>query len=652
MKLSNEQPSLLPAVDDDFEALLDRSSLGAPHVRAAQNSVDEELRQHLRAAETAHRAPARPIQPTSTTPAPPTDMAHLYTAYDQDRTTGRTPLIMVVDDLSSSSAGEVHARGTADLYAHTTARPTAVALRELLTGGPHDRRFLFSTTRGHDNLIVLVGHCTSGKSAIANALLRQEPRNPMSIFALSGQAEQSPASDCIPRGIASIRNAYLHHGTGTRGQTWPGALAERYEAFLDALRWAAVIPNLALHENRAGAVHEDRLWKWSTPTALQQELLPAPHSQVHELLVGHRAAGDARCWAPQHRPVIASSGHLLPWYLAEECVSGIHAGLLGVEHSMSADTSNGATNGFWTPGLWALPRSLAAATGTRTCLFWPWPNRHLAVRSIRLKLAMAGVLLWSDLDISGQRAPATLWPAASGLHGERLLPGRVPLWAQRWTMAGAAGAPTGKSGSNNPCYFPSRAPWIKPPASGGSPPELWHPRLEADASSPRVPGLGEELTSAQLPILGQGMALVQDVVADLSALLHFGDHRAAAVQLHLTYRVGDPYAVEAVFHVPNGPDVAWNLARELLMLGLDQRAGLGDVVAWSQDPGTPPEQRHTFLKLQPSRGAALLAVPREKLRCFLTRTEQTVARGAEERFTAWDTLQQHLHGVDRPPDDR
>ncbi|WP_406165173.1 SsgA family sporulation/cell division regulator [Streptomyces canus] len=73
---------------------------------------------------------------------------------------------------------------------------------------------------------------------------------------------------------------------------------------------------------------------------------------------------------------------------------------------------------------------------------------------------------------------------------------------------------------------------------------------------------------------------------------------------------------------------------------LHHRTGRGDVMAWSQDNHLPEDRRHTFLKLQPVQGAAFLAVPREKLRMFLTRTQRAVALGSEgEHF---DAFEQHL----------
>jgi transcriptional regulator with XRE-family HTH domain len=63
MTVRNEQPDILAATDeyDDFEDLLNASSLGAPHVVAVRDTVPEPMRRHLREAATAARnAPAAP----------------------------------------------------------------------------------------------------------------------------------------------------------------------------------------------------------------------------------------------------------------------------------------------------------------------------------------------------------------------------------------------------------------------------------------------------------------------------------------------------------------------------------------------------------------------------------------------------------------
>ncbi len=53
------------------------------------------------------------------------------------------------------------------------------------------------------------------------------------------------------------------------------------------------------------------------------------------------------------------------------------------------------------------------------------------------------------------------------------------------------------------------------------------------------------------------------------------------------YTPSDPYAVTLTFHVP-GEAVVWTFSRELLMLGLDEPAGDGDVHVWPRPTRRAP----------------------------------------------------------------
>ena len=94
----------------------------------------------------------------------------------------------------------------------------------------------------------------------------------------------------------------------------------------------------------------------------------------------------------------------------------------------------------------------------------------------------------------------------------------------------------------------------------------------------------------------------QDVHRDLMAWLLNEHGHTEGILVRLTYTVTDPYAVCLVFRTSRG-QVVWNLARELLSRALDQRAGTGDVVAWSQDDEhLTPEERSTFLMFEQCSG--------------------------------------------------
>ena len=72
--------------------------------------------------------------------------------------------------------------------------------------------------------------------------------------------------------------------------------------------------------------------------------------------------------------------------------------------------------------------------------------------------------------------------------------------------------------------------------------------------------------------------------------------------------------------------MSWSFARELLVTGLDEPAGIGDVRVW---PWATPRGDFVALALSSPDGNALFEVPRSVLVRFLRRTYVVVARGRE-----------------------
>ncbi|WP_443065138.1 SsgA family sporulation/cell division regulator [Streptomyces sp. NBC_00576] len=68
-------------------------------------------------------------------------------------------------------------------------------------------------------------------------------------------------------------------------------------------------------------------------------------------------------------------------------------------------------------------------------------------------------------------------------------------------------------------------------------------------------------------------------------LFHLKERESLALtsSLHtrLTYRVSDPYAVEARFRAEDQGETVWIFARDLLRDGLERANGLGDVTVAS-----------------------------------------------------------------------
>ena len=72
------------------------------------------------------------------------------------------------------------------------------------------------------------------------------------------------------------------------------------------------------------------------------------------------------------------------------------------------------------------------------------------------------------------------------------------------------------------------------------------------------------------------------VEVETSLRLVAPDATALPVRASLRYDPADPYAVHVLFHAESagGEAVSWSFARELLVTGLDEPAGIGDVRAW------------------------------------------------------------------------
>lgn len=143
-----------------------------------------------------------------------------------------------------------------------------------------------------------------------------------------------------------------------------------------------------------------------------------------------------------------------------------------------------------------------------------------------------------------------------------------------------------------------------------------------------------------------------ELSAELPMLFHFDEHESLALtsrlQAKLTYRVSDPYAVEARF-MPDGQRAkVWVFARDLLKDGLESWNGLGDVSVWP-GTGTAGEPR-VFMRLSSPQGSALLSTRDADLRRFVNAGNSLVAHGEEHVHLepALDALETTIGELARP----
>lgn len=104
----------------------------------------------------------------------------------------------------------------------------------------------------------------------------------------------------------------------------------------------------------------------------------------------------------------------------------------------------------------------------------------------------------------------------------------------------------------------------------------------------------------------------------------------------------DPYAVTAGFAIGDAP-VVWTFARDLLIDGLTEPTGDGDVHVWPavDEDGQPV----VALELNSPDGSALLQVRTSEVFRFVTRSLHSVPRGEEGNHLDLDGL---VHLLLRP----
>ena len=123
------------------------------------------------------------------------------------------------------------------------------------------------------------------------------------------------------------------------------------------------------------------------------------------------------------------------------------------------------------------------------------------------------------------------------------------------------------------------------------------------------------------------------VSAELGVRLVLPKRTTVPLAARLSYSREDPYALVLAFEA--GPDepVEWLFARDLLAMGIEGRAGLGDVKVWpsaASEGGAPGSVLH--LELSSPHGQAHFEAPAREVSDFLRRTYQIVPAGGESGY--------------------
>jgi hypothetical protein len=119
------------------------------------------------------------------------------------------------------------------------------------------------------------------------------------------------------------------------------------------------------------------------------------------------------------------------------------------------------------------------------------------------------------------------------------------------------------------------------------------------------------------------------------------DATGLPVRASFRYDPADPYAVHVLFHADSADDEAvdWCFARELLLTGLDEPTGTGDVRVW---PWATFRGDFIALVLSSPDGNALFEVPRDVVVGFLRRGYAVVPRGRETEHLNLDAALSRL----------
>ncbi|MFE9359561.1 SsgA family sporulation/cell division regulator [Streptomyces olivaceoviridis] len=143
---------------------------------------------------------------------------------------------------------------------------------------------------------------------------------------------------------------------------------------------------------------------------------------------------------------------------------------------------------------------------------------------------------------------------------------------------------------------------------------------------------------------------VRTLCADVPMRIHPEEHEALTqpVRTRLTYRVCDPYAVEARFGADSGNETVWTFSRDLLRDGLQKEAGLGDVIVWRGKE--PRQQSRVFIRLTSPEGKALLSAAEHDVRAFVEAAGRLVRYGLEHSYLQpmMDSFEATLGELARP----
>jgi Streptomyces sporulation and cell division protein, SsgA len=132
-------------------------------------------------------------------------------------------------------------------------------------------------------------------------------------------------------------------------------------------------------------------------------------------------------------------------------------------------------------------------------------------------------------------------------------------------------------------------------------------------------------------------SVAQDVRHDVTIECVDACGNAHTLDAAFGYDPKDPYAVTMTFYVP-GDCVVWTFGRELLLTGLHDPAGDGDVHVWPEGDTDGSPASAVMVELCSPDGHLLALVRGTDVQRFLNRTYDLVPVGNEEAHLDLDSL--------------
>ena len=110
----------------------------------------------------------------------------------------------------------------------------------------------------------------------------------------------------------------------------------------------------------------------------------------------------------------------------------------------------------------------------------------------------------------------------------------------------------------------------------------------------------------------------------------------------MSFQVAEPFAVTVAFRAGQGRWIEWTFARDLLVTGLDEPAGIGDVRVC---PDLCEDDELVTLEIESPDGCAVFDMERADVESFVNTTLELVPLGTESEYFDIEVLVAEIENV-------